>query len=183
MKNYSLVVKFFYTHFMNSFIYLYILETVRKNRFTSNATDSEICNVIKDWFRFAGDREGGGKSGKRERKQPRRKRKETVIILSQTTLSLIKYLQSAYCNLNMWICKFWNITFRSSLVSKNFKGRHTLGFFTIDNLKWFTFWNKILIQLTMLIFKRFLSVKEKFYVQRWPNVGVLLSTLWYYLLV
>lgn len=106
MKTYSLVVKFFYTHFMNSFIYLYILETVRKNRFTSNATDSEICNVIKDWFRFAGDREGGGKSGKRERKQPRRKRKETVIILSQTTLSLIKYLQSAYCNLNMWICKF-----------------------------------------------------------------------------
>lgn len=144
---------------MNSFIYLYILETVRKNRFTSNATDSEICNVIKDWFRFAGDREGGGKSGKRERKQPRGKRKET--------LSLIKYLQSAYCNLNMWICKFWNITFRSSLVSKNFKGRHTLGFFTIDNLKWFTFWNKILIQLTMHIFKRFLSVKEKIYVQRW----------------
>lgn len=67
MKNYSLVVKFFYTHFMNSFIYLYILETVRKNRFTSNATDSEICNVIKDWFRFAGDREGGEEKAGREK--------------------------------------------------------------------------------------------------------------------
>lgn len=75
MKNYSLVVKFFYTHPMNSFIYLYILETVRKNRFTSNATDSEICNVIKDWFRFAGDREGGRKK-REERKKAAQKEKE-----------------------------------------------------------------------------------------------------------
>lgn len=68
MKNYLLVVKFFYIYFMNFFIYLYILEIVRKNWFILNVIDSEICNVIKDWFRFVGDREGGGKSGKRERK-------------------------------------------------------------------------------------------------------------------
>lgn len=60
---------------MNSFIYLYILETVRKNRFTSNATDSEICNVIKDWFRFAGDREGGRKK-REERKKAAQKETE-----------------------------------------------------------------------------------------------------------
>lgn len=58
---------------MNSFIYLYILETVRKNRFTSNATDSEICNVIR--FRFAVDREGGWKK-REERKKAAQKEKE-----------------------------------------------------------------------------------------------------------
>lgn len=64
---------------MNSFIYLYILETVRKNRFTSNATDSEICNVIKDWFRFAGDREGGGKAGREKESSPEGKGKRLSV--------------------------------------------------------------------------------------------------------
>ena len=43
------------------------LETVRKNRLTGSATDSEIEAVAKDWFRFASDRDGGRK--KRENKK------------------------------------------------------------------------------------------------------------------
>ena len=43
------------------------LETVRKNRLTGSATDSEIEAVAKDWFRFANDRDGGRK--KRENKK------------------------------------------------------------------------------------------------------------------
>lgn len=62
MKNYLLVVIFFYTHFMNSF---YIFVYFRKIRFTTNAPDSEICIVIKDWFRFDGDRGDERKKGKR----------------------------------------------------------------------------------------------------------------------
>lgn len=33
--------------------------SVRKNRFSSAATDAEIENIAKDWFRFAKDRHGG----------------------------------------------------------------------------------------------------------------------------
>lgn len=40
---------------------------MRKNRFTSAATDAEIDNVAKDWFRFAKDRYGGRRE--RERKK------------------------------------------------------------------------------------------------------------------
>lgn len=40
---------------------------MRKNRFTSAATDADIENVAKDWFRFAKDRYGGRKE--RERKK------------------------------------------------------------------------------------------------------------------
>lgn len=40
---------------------------MRKNRFTSAATDAEVENVAKDWFRFAKDRHGGRKE--RERKK------------------------------------------------------------------------------------------------------------------
>ena len=43
------------------------LETVRKNRLTGSATDSEIEAVAKDWFRYANDRDGGRK--KRENKK------------------------------------------------------------------------------------------------------------------
>ena len=43
------------------------LETVRKNRLTGSATNSEIEAVAKDWFRFANDRDGGRK--KRENKK------------------------------------------------------------------------------------------------------------------
>lgn len=40
---------------------------MRKNRFTSAATDAEIENVAKDWFRFAKDIYGGRRE--RERKK------------------------------------------------------------------------------------------------------------------
>lgn len=44
-----------------------LIRSVRKNRFTSAATDAEVENVAKDWFRFAKDRHGGRKE--RERKK------------------------------------------------------------------------------------------------------------------
>ena len=36
---------------------------------SQKATDSEIEDVIKDWFRFANDREGGRKRREQERRQ------------------------------------------------------------------------------------------------------------------
>lgn len=42
---------------------------MRKNRFTSAATDAEIDNVAKDWFRFAKERYGGRRKEKEKRWQ------------------------------------------------------------------------------------------------------------------
>ncbi|XP_078338841.1 uncharacterized protein LOC111134410 [Crassostrea virginica] len=44
-----------------------LTKTVRKNRLTGSATDSEIEAGAKDWFRFASDRDGGRK--KRENRK------------------------------------------------------------------------------------------------------------------
>ena len=44
------------------YIFFYFLSgAVRKIRLTANASDSEIDSVIKDWLRFAKDRDGGEK--------------------------------------------------------------------------------------------------------------------------
>ena len=49
---------------------VYFTATVRKNRLCSSATDAEIFDVAKTWFRFASDRDGDGRKGreKKERK-------------------------------------------------------------------------------------------------------------------
>lgn len=64
MKNYSLAVNFF-LHTFYEFFYIFVYS--RKNRFTTNAPDSEICIVIKDWFRFDGDRGDERKRGRKEK--------------------------------------------------------------------------------------------------------------------
>ncbi|XP_061177645.1 uncharacterized protein LOC133186405 [Saccostrea echinata] len=53
-----------------------VTRTVRKNRLTAAATDSEICTIIKDWFRFASDREGGRKKREERKRMNEEKRKE-----------------------------------------------------------------------------------------------------------
>lgn len=59
---------------LRTFIYFLIFKgSVRKNRFTSTATDAEIEQIAKDWFRFAKDRHGGRKE--RERKKIAEKEK------------------------------------------------------------------------------------------------------------
>jgi hypothetical protein len=45
--------------------------SIRRKRITANASDSEIDGVIKDWLRFAKDREGGGRNGNLKRKKAR----------------------------------------------------------------------------------------------------------------
>ena len=40
-----------------------------RNRLTANTSDSEIDGVIKDWLRFAKNREGGGRNGNLKRKK------------------------------------------------------------------------------------------------------------------
>ncbi|XP_062576465.1 uncharacterized protein LOC134238352 isoform X2 [Saccostrea cucullata] len=42
--------------------------TIRKNRLCATSTDSEIAVIAKDWFRFAGDRDGGRKKREEIRK-------------------------------------------------------------------------------------------------------------------
>ncbi|XP_061165314.1 uncharacterized protein LOC133174249 [Saccostrea echinata] len=44
-----------------------VLKAVRKNRFCAQATDDDIEKLIKDWLRYAADRDGGRK--KREEKK------------------------------------------------------------------------------------------------------------------
>jgi hypothetical protein len=42
------------------YIFFYFLSGAeKKNRLTANASDSEIDSVIKDWLRFAKERDGG----------------------------------------------------------------------------------------------------------------------------
>lgn len=55
----------------------YFTGTVRKNRLTASATDSEIYNITKDWFRFASDREWGRKKREARKKMNEEKRKES----------------------------------------------------------------------------------------------------------
>lgn len=45
--------------FLMLFVFLYFLVTVRKNPICKNATENEVVMVIKQWFRTAGDRDGG----------------------------------------------------------------------------------------------------------------------------
>lgn len=66
----------FLYHGINQY-YLYCLlfksiftEAVRKNRLCTLATESEIGNITKEWFRYAADREGGRKL-REERKRAR----------------------------------------------------------------------------------------------------------------
>ena len=46
--------------------YLLLKGAVRANRLCADSTHSEINNVIKEWFRYACDREGGRKERKKE---------------------------------------------------------------------------------------------------------------------
>ena len=39
----------------------FFVGAVRKNKLTTSATDNEIDTIMKDWFRYAKDREGGRK--------------------------------------------------------------------------------------------------------------------------
>lgn len=48
---------------IHSFIFV---EAVRINKYTGNATDDEIQKVIKSWFRFTKDRDGGREARRRE---------------------------------------------------------------------------------------------------------------------
>lgn len=48
---------------------MHIVGAVRKNRLTAMATDSDIDKVVKDWFRYAKDREGGRKQRADEKKR------------------------------------------------------------------------------------------------------------------
>lgn len=56
--------------------------TVRKNRLCSSATDSEIFEVAKNWFRFASDRDGGRK--KREEKKKEKEMTDQQSVEDQT---------------------------------------------------------------------------------------------------
>lgn len=56
--------------------------TVRKNRLCSSATDLEIFEVAKNWFRFASDRDGGRK--KREEKKKEKEMTDQQSVEDQT---------------------------------------------------------------------------------------------------
>jgi hypothetical protein len=43
---------------------------LRKNKLCCTATDAEISSLIKDWFRYAGDREGEKKERRKKEKKP-----------------------------------------------------------------------------------------------------------------
>ncbi|XP_078327712.1 uncharacterized protein LOC111116973 isoform X2 [Crassostrea virginica] len=51
-----------------------IMKTVRKNRFCTGATESEIEKIIKDWLRYAKDRDGG----RREREEKKKKEQRNI---------------------------------------------------------------------------------------------------------
>ena len=59
---------------MLKFIFSLKSETVRKNRFCTEATESEIEKIIKDWLRYAKDRDGG----RREREEKKKKEQRNI---------------------------------------------------------------------------------------------------------
>lgn len=49
-----------------------LIRAVRANRLSSDATHSDICNTVKEWFRYSCDREGGRKEREERKKQKER---------------------------------------------------------------------------------------------------------------
>ena len=57
-------------------------ESVRKNRMSKDATDKEIEGIIKDWFRYAKDRDGvEGKGSKRKGVERVKIRRTTMTLI------------------------------------------------------------------------------------------------------
>jgi hypothetical protein len=49
---------------------------LRKNKLCCTATDAEISSLIKDWFRYAGDREGEKKERRKKKRKSRSNKEE-----------------------------------------------------------------------------------------------------------
>lgn len=49
-----------------------LIRAVRANRLSSDATHSDICNTVKEWFRYSCDREGGRREREERKKQKER---------------------------------------------------------------------------------------------------------------
>ena len=48
---------------------IHYVDAVRRNPVTCRATDNDVADVIKDWLKHAGDREGGRARRERRRNQ------------------------------------------------------------------------------------------------------------------